>query len=325
MSFGTPLALLALALVPVALAGYVVALRRRRARHAVHFTNLAVLAPVVAARRAWRRWIPAALVLAALALTLAGTARPQMRVSVPRENATVILLVDVSGSMRARDVQPTRLEAAQAAIRRFVDTLPNKLRIALVAFSNEPALVAAPSHDREVLKLAIDQLTFGLGTAIGDGLAAAVEVGRSMLGSERPTEGGASPVSILLLSDGSQTDGALSPFDGARLAKELGIPVYTVALGTPGGVVEIDRSGPYFQTIPVPPDPETLSRVAAITGGSSYEAGTAKRLQNVYREIGSRVGRRREPREVTFAFLGMSAVLLLTGGVLGARWLPRIP
>ena len=226
MSFEAPLLLLGLVLVPLAAIGYWLLLRRST-RYAVRFTNLEVLAAVAGRRRAWLRHLPAALLLASLAVLCVAFARPTVTEKAPNERASVVLVVDVSGSMRADDVKPSRLAAAKQAMRSFLDRAPVSLRVGVIAFSDEPQVVVSPTPDREMLVRGIDLLGPGFGTAIGDALGRCVELARMATGETGQTTQtgeGSSPVlkdedgralaSILLLSDGAQTRGLLEP--GAR-------------------------------------------------------------------------------------------------------------
>ena len=181
LTFTWPLALLALLLVPALLAAYVVA-RRRPSRYALTFTNMDVLASVVDRSGAWRRWLPPALFLLALAASAVALARPKMDTQVTREQATIVLAIDQSGSMLADDIEPTRLQAAQAAVNRFLDRLPPKFRIGMVAFSGDVQVVAPVTRDRELVKSALGSLTPERGTAIGDAVARAAELGRDAVG-----------------------------------------------------------------------------------------------------------------------------------------------
>ena len=340
MSFGQPLLLLTLLALPAAVAVYVLAMRRR-ARYAVRFTNLAVL-ETIAGERQWRRYVPPAILLLALATLCVGIARPRLPTVVPQERATVILVVDASGSMQADDVKPTRLGAAQAAVRLFLRQVPNRLRVGLIVFAGEPQVAAPPTTDRSLVFSSVDALGYfpGYGgTAIGDALAAAVELGKRAVGqtgnapgqtiayrlSAPPTSAGThSLVSIVLLSDGAQTRGLLQPLDGAQRAKEAGFPVYTVALGTPHGVLKRGL-GPFERTIPVPPDPSTLAAIAESTGGRFVNAQSAQTLKEAYTQLGSELGRVPCRSEKTWAFLAGAAALLVAAGGLGALWSPRLP
>jgi len=315
MSLTSPLALLALLAVPAAVA-LALLVDRRRARYPLAFTNLELLAGLVERRRAWRRWVPLAFLALALACAATALARPKARLTVPDENGTVVLVVDVSGSMRANDVEPTRLDAAVNAMRTFLDKLPPRFKVGLVAFSSEPEVLAPPTRDRQLVREALGYLMPEAGTAIGDGLQVATRLVQSSLadaGIQR-TPGKALPAAIVLMSDGAQNRGVLQPAQAARNAKAAGIKVYTVALGTPNGVVSFGF-GLYINSIPVPPDPATMRLIASTTGGTTYTARSASRLVNIYKTLGSSIGRKTELREVTSWFAAAAAVFLL--GALG--------
>ena len=334
MSFEAPALLLGLLVVPLAALGYWL-LQRRRAKYAVRYTNLEVLAGVSSGRWAWRRHVPAALLLASLAALCVAFARPTVMSKAPNERASVVLVVDVSGSMRATDVKPSRLAAAKRAMRSFLDRAPDTLRIGVVSFSDEPAVVVSPTVDRKLLDQGIDLLGPGFGTAIGDGLARAVDLARTATGQPGEVDGatpqqpardekGRALASILLLSDGAQTRGLLSPGQGAERAHSAGIPVFTVALGTDSGTILAGPPG-QEQVIPVPPDRETLAAIAEYTGAEAFDAQSADALEKVYAGLGSRVGREDRPREVTAMFVAVGAILLAGAvgfAVLGA---PRLP
>ena len=333
MSFGHPLLLLTLLVVPATILALRLA-ERRRMRYAVKYTNVDVLA-AVAAGRPWRRYVPTGLALLALATLCVAFARPHATSLVPKERATIILVLDVSGSMQSSDVRPSRLAAAQQAVRGFLDRVPPNVRIGLVAFSGDAEVAAPPTTDRGLLRQSLDGIgtfpAFG-GTAIGDALAVAVNLARQAVsgGSASLASVTAAPsdrkglASILFLSDGHQTRGALEPLQGAERAKAAGIPVYTVSLGTPGGVVTRDFDG-VVQTIPVPPDPATLRAIAQTTGGKFYEAQNAGSLHSAYSKLGSSLGRVPGKTEVTYAFLAGAAGLLVAAGFLSALWSPRLP
>jgi Ca-activated chloride channel homolog len=347
MSFGQPLFLLTLLVIPLVVGLYLLA-QRRRARYAVRFTNLDVLADVGAGARLWRRYVAPAVFLLALAALCVGMARPNVTRLVASQQATVILVVDVSGSMHATDVKPTRLAAAQHAVRVFLDHAPKQLRVGLIAFAGEPNVVSPPTTDHDLVRVAADSLGdfvgFG-GTAIGDALQAAVQLAHQAVGTTTPSGSGTtvafhprgpqSPVSIVFLSDGHQTRGALQPLEGAALAKAAGIPVYTVALGTPNGMLDVrpdfgggfggPGQGGFGGSIPVPPDPATLRAIAATTGGKFVNAQNAKTLNDSYASLGSRLGRKPGKSEVTNEFVLLAAVLLLGAGLPAALWSPRLP
>jgi Ca-activated chloride channel family protein len=320
LSFASPLLLAGLLLLPLLVLGYRY-LQRRPNRYAVRYTNLDVLATIVDSTRSWRRHAGLALFLLALAALLVGFARPSVNRLADREEATIVLVIDVSGSMQAKDVEPTRLAAAQKVVRDFMKRLPERFQVGVVAFS-ETAEVAAPATaDRQLAIDAIDYLYPQRGTAIGDGLARGVEVARA---AEAGNAGQRRPAAILLLSDGSQTEGVLLPQEGAARAKSFKIPVYTIALGTPEGVVEFNRFGG-TRIIPVPPDKPTLRQIAATTGGRFYEAESVGDLRSAYDKMGSLVSKVKRKQEVTFAFLAGGLVLLLAAAGIAVVTFPRLP
>jgi Ca-activated chloride channel homolog len=346
VTFERPLLLLALLVVPLALALYVLA-ERRRMRYAIRYTNLDVLAGVVGDRYR-RRFLPLALFLLALTALCVGMARPQHATLVPRDRATVILVLDVSRSMQAKDVKPNRIGAAAAAVRTFLDRVPDRLQVGLIAFAGDPAVANPPTTNHDLVRKSLDTIewfpSFG-GTAIGDALAAAVKLGQQAVSGESGNLASATTaapntqtrglVSILFLSDGAQTRGDLEPLAGADLAKAAGIPVYTVALGTPGGTLDFGGGGggglgggyPPFggRRVPVPPDPDTLRAIANRTGGEFFAAQSAKSLQSAYEKLGSSLGRKPGKSEITYVFLAAAALLLVAAGLLSALWSPRLP
>jgi Ca-activated chloride channel homolog len=321
MSFGSPYLLLVLAIVPV-LALLAVWFDRRRSRYAVAFTNLELLAAVAPARRPLWRWLPLALFLLALVLASAAVARPRASISKPADQATVVLLVDVSGSMRAADVKPSRLGAAQNAMQKFVARVPKQVKVGLVSFSSGADELVIPTTDRSILGEGIDLLAPEAGTAIGDGLALAVQVAKVSVGSAPRARSGKRPAAIILLSDGAQTRGTLAPLQGADRARDAGIRVYTVALGTDHGSLGIGPFGGYGfgggRRFPVRPDPVTLAAIARETGGKTYRAESAEKVSSVYKELGSSVVSRHATREISSWFAGAAALLLL-GSLAAAR------
>jgi Ca-activated chloride channel family protein len=325
VSFQWPLFLLALLAVPLLLV-FALLVDRRRARFPVAFTNIDVLAGVAEEKRSWRRWVPLALLLLSLTFVAGALARPRTHMSVPDENATVVLVVDVSGSMRADDVEPTRLEAAVDAMRSFLDRLPKRFKVGLVAFSSDAEVLSPPTRDRQAIRDTLSFLQPDAGTAIGDGLEVGVRQVTTSLANEGVTRQGKQPLpaAIVLLSDGAQNRGQLQPLQAANHAKAAGIKVYTVSLGTADGVVSFGF-GLFVNSIPVPPDPPTMHAIARTTGGKTFEARTSSKLSNVYKALGSNIGRRSERREITSWFVAASA-LLLVGALATARfWEGRVP
>jgi Ca-activated chloride channel family protein len=349
MTFATPLALLALLLVPLVVLALVMA-KRRRIRYAIRYPALDVLTGVVERERRGR-WIPAALLILALTALLLGAARPMARVPVPRDEATVMLVIDVSGSMNADDVDPTRMEAAQRAASRFLDRLPERFQVGLVAFSSEAETLVPPTTDREAVRAALATLHANGGTAMGDGLARAldtIEQARqqaagitgpptttdpSAPGTTTPTPGTpdsttpqvpVTPAVTLLLSDGANSAGG-DPFVQAERARQLKVPVYTIALGTAGGVLRQPNAFGGTRIQPVPPDPDSLARIAETSNGRFFRAPTSENLTAVYDSLGSRIGFRMEEREVTVAFTAAGLLLLAAAGALRLRRGARLP
>lgn len=319
MTFTWPLALLALAVVPVLVALYIDRDRRRVASQA-EFGNPHLLPNVVDREPGRLRYLPPLIMLVALVFLIVGVARPHATVSVPSEEATIVLAMDVSRSMKATDVQPTRLDAARTAAKTFLDTVPEKFRVGVVSFATRAAVGVAPTQDRELVVTALDTLTPGEGTAIGDAVALSLRVGQ-------PREPGAEapPRAIVVISDGARDGGQVEPADAAQQAKRRGVPVYTVLVGTAEGTVEERLTGGYRRIIRVPPNPETLQQVAATSGGTFFEAPDADRLSEVYEELGSRLGTREQDREITDLFAAIAGALLLIAGTASAflfRWVP---
>ena len=332
MSFDRPLALLSLLALPAIVAGYA-ALRRRRARYAVRYTNLEVLGAVAPRVPAWRELVTAGLLLAALALLCVGVARPHVKRMAAVENATVVLVVDTSRSMLASDVAPTRLGAAKAAAQSFLDRVEKRIRVGLVTFSGDVTVRAFPTHDRSRLQQSVATISpwqGGRGTAIGDALARAVELARGAFAEPGRTiqstgaiPGAEGAVSILFLSDGRQNRGILLPEQGAALAAQAKVPVYTVALGTdnPDG----QGGGGFFGGFSRAPDRQTLQAIARTTGGEYFAARSARALSSAYDDLGSRLGRTERDSEVTFLFAAGAAIALAGAAGLSRLWAPGLP
>jgi len=322
MTFREPAVLLGLALIPVALLAYWTMQRRRR-REAAVFADPALMPNVVTRGPGWRRHAPALLVLLAAAALVVALARPQRTVAAPQRAATVVLVNDVSGSMRAEDVDPDRLTAAERSAKLFAEETPDNFRIGLVTFSDYAEQRVSPTTDRGAITAALESMQADGGTAMGDGLARGLAAAQTPV----PTEDGKGtrklPAVIVLLSDGANTVGVNDPLEVARQAAAAKIPVYAIALGTDSGeVVQRDPFG-FEQRIPVPPDKETLKRIAQLTGGRFFEAPSADDAEAIYERIGTRLTSKPEKREVTVAFAGGAFVLLLAGGALGIGWFSR--
>jgi Ca-activated chloride channel family protein len=329
VSFAWPQALALLAVLPIAVWAWITADRRRR-REAGAFGNPALLPGLVHAKPGRRRWVPPLILLAAFALLVFGLARPHAKLPVKREEATVVLAIDTSRSMQANDVQPTRMVAARKAATEFIERLPDKYRLAIVSFSTKAEVVLPPTIDRDAARAALAQLRLGSGTAIGDAIARAMTLvaqpvqpaqpGGPQRGGQRPD---VVPASILLLSDGAQTVGGVQPQQAAQRARRLGVPITTIALGTRDARVRVPLPRGLYQLVSVPPDPQSLRRIAQTAGGRFYQAPNAEQLDDVYRELGSRLGSERRRVEVTSYAAGAAALLLLAGAGLSSLWFRR--
>jgi Ca-activated chloride channel family protein len=356
MTFAEPLFLIALLLVPAALLVYRI-VQRRRSRYVVRFTNVDLLGNLVPRTPAWRRHVPPALYLGAIAALVFALARPSMMLAVPRDEATIILTMDVSGSMEATDVSPTRLDAAKAAASSFIDRLPAGFKVGLVAFSTSPRTVVEPTTDRARLHTALNDLQAKGGTALGDAIITSLEA--AGLDPNNPSGAAASPspsdspapdasaspapsadatpapsgsaekekpvVATVLLSDGANSTGEMEPIPAAEKAAALNVPIYAISLGTADGVVTVPDEFGQMHTVNVPPDTETLAAIAETTGGRSFTAPTASDLDAIYQSLGSKIGYTSEEREVTQWFAAAGLLLVVAGAGLAAHWFNRFP
>lgn len=318
MTFADPLALLALALVPLALALHAVS-RRRARRYAVRFPAAATLARAAGGTPAWRRHVPLALLLASIAALALALAKPQRTVAVPVERASIMLVTDHSRSMMADDVNPSRLQAAKNAAHTFLDQLPPAVRVGVTTFSDVPDATQAPTTDHALVRRMIDAQIADGGTATGDALQVALE---TLQREPRGRDGRRPPSAIVLLSDGATTIGR-DPVGVAQLAHAQRVPIYTVALGTRDATVPNPGFGPPL--LSVPPDPVTLRRIADASGGRAYSAQDDTQLSTIYKTLGSQLGTRDAKREVTAAFAIGGLVLLLGAAAASTRWAGRVP
>jgi Ca-activated chloride channel family protein len=302
-----------LLLVPALIAAYV-ALEFRRRRSAVRFTNLALLESVAPRRPAWRRHLPAAAFILMLASLVTAFARPTGLVRVPRERATVIVAIDTSISMMADDVRPSRFVAAKEAAGRFVERLPERFNVGLVSFSGSAQVLVPPTTEHANVNRALDRLTLGPRTAIGEAIFASLETVALL-----PAGPGAPPARIVLLSDGETTAGRGNA-EASEAARAAGVPVSTIAFGTDEGTVMVGG-----RTVLVPANREALSQIAEETKGSFFEAASGKELQEVYEDIGSSVGYTKERREVTSWFVGLALVLAALAAAGSMLWSSRLP
>jgi Ca-activated chloride channel family protein len=235
-----------------------------------------------------------------------------------------MMITDVSGSMNATDVDPDRLTAAQKAARKLADELPQPLRLGLVSFSDAPAVLVPPTTDRGVVRSGLEQLQAEGGTAMGLGLQRGLEIARTPVPNASGTGMQRLPAVLVLLSDGKDTVGGISPLEVAQQAKAVGVKIYTIALGTPTGEVEVRDPFGFTQRIRVPPDTATLREIARISGGRSFTAQDAGKLEAIYANLGTRLSSKPEQREVTYAFAGGALLLLLAGGGLSLAWFGRL-
>jgi Ca-activated chloride channel family protein len=323
VSFAAPVLLVFLLAVPAAVAGYLWLERRRDAR-AAGWATPALLPNLVERPPSWRRHVPTALLLAGVALLLVGFARPRTSISEKRQEATVVLVLDRSGSMAAKDAQPTRLGAARAAALRFVDTLPKGYRMSLVTFSDHAAIAVPATHDLTAMRAGIARTKSGpQGTALAEAVSRAVDVGRSVKGQTKNQQ--RPPAVVVLFSDGGQTAGRMTAAQAAAKAKKYGIPVSTVSVGTPDGLVLQPLKGGYTERIQVPVQPAALQAIARGSGGVFYAGIANVDVKTIYNELGSRVGRQNKTVEVTAAAAGGGIVLMLAGAMLSGVWFRRFP
>jgi len=305
-----------LLLLPVLALGvtYVVQ-HRRRSRYAVRFASMPMLARLAPERPGWHRHVPAGFLLLALLLLALATGRPEADVRVPRERAVVVVAIDVSLSMKATDVEPSRIRAAADAATRFVRGLPDGFDVAVVSFAGSTSVLAPPTTDRQVDVEALQNLVLATRTAIGEGVFTSLDEVKAA----RSRGAAKVPAHVVLLSDGTNTTGR-TPAQGAAAARAAGVPVSTIAYGTPNGTVETQG-----QLVPVPVDTATLASLAAASGGRSYVAQSKDELQQVYDDIQTSIGFRTEQRELTqYAAVAALLLALLAAG-LSLRWTARLP
>lgn len=315
MRFLQPVWLLAALPVLGLAVAYLLRLRRRK-DVAIRFSNLELLRRLAPNGLGWRRHLAAGVFLASLLMLVAALARPSVQIREPLERATVILAIDVSLSMQADDVTPTRIEAAQEAAKQFVAELPASYNLGLVSFAKSANVLVGPSKDRTAVADAIDGLELAEATATGEAVFTALDAIRAV-----PANGaeGPPPARIVLLSDGYRTYGR-AVNEAAAAAVEADVPVTTIAFGTDAGVVDI---GGQLQRVPV--DRLALAELAETTGGFFYEAASAAELTQVYQDMGSSIGHRLVPKEIAQWFAALSLLLALGAGALSLLWTSRLP
>ena len=339
MSFLWPEMLWSLLVLPMLVAAYVMILQRKK-KLAVRYANLAMVREAMGASQRIRRHIPPAFFLLALAAMLLALARPQTTITLPTQHETVILAMDISGSMRATDVEPNRLVAAQNAAKQFVSEQPENVRVGVVAFAGTATVAQAPTRNREDVIAAIDRFQLQRATAIGSAIIvslatifpeAGIDVGAMMYGSERKADksdkpalkpvppGSYASAVIILLTDGQRTTGPDS-IQAAKMAAERGVRIYTVGVGTPEGKI-IGFEG---WSMRVRLDEETLKAVADITRGEYFYAGNAVDLKKVYQALNAKLVMERKKTEVTALFSGLAALLAVVSAALSLAWFHRI-
>ena len=304
-----------------ALVGLYVLHERHRRASGARFATPGLLPNMLERVPGWRRHLPIAVLLVALAAMIVGVARPHATVTVSRREATILLALDVSRSMNATDVKPSRIQVAHSAASAFAAEVPKQYRLGIIAVGSNATLALPPTLDRALVTESLKTMRRSEGTALGDAIALADRVGEK----QRNSAGEPIPTAVLVISDGANQGSRTTPQAAAARARALHIPVYTVLVGTPDGIVTRTLTGGFKEQIRVPASPETLQMLAQTTGGEFFKAPSAERLRDVYKRLGTRLGHHRTSREVTDLFAGGSALLMLLGGGMSALWFRRVP
>ena len=315
MSFSSPLWLFALLLVPAALGVQRLA-RRRARRFALRFPAVPTVLAAMGTRPDWRRHVPVVAMLTAVTALAIALARPHVTTRVPVREASLMLVLDRSGSMDANDVQPSRLAAAEKAANTFVDQLPSTARVGVVTFSSAPDTIVAPTTDHLASRRAIESQTASGATATGDALSVAL----NLLQQGKSANHGRS--AIVLLSDGAANAGQ-DPISVAQRAEKANISIYTVALGTASG--SLPNPDPFGPPVAVPPDPQLMQQIARTSHGRSFTAQDAGGLLSIYKGLGTQLGSKSQQTDITVAFAAAALALLLVAGVGSLRWSGRLP
>lgn len=322
LSFLDPIRLWLFGALLVVLGGYLV-VQRKRGAYAARLASAELLDSILPRRPGWRRHVAAAVSLLALGIFTAAFARPAHPVRVPRERATVMLAIDVSLSMEAEDVAPSRLSAAQLAAKRFVEELPPTLNLGIVSFAGTASVVVPPTTDRALALRAIDNLTLDESTAIGDAILVSLDAIANM---QPDGTGELPPARVILLSDGTTTVG-VDDAVASEEAKAAGVPVSTIAFGTKEGFIVYDdptTDAIEADRIPVPVGDENLEAIADATDGSYFSAASLDELEAVYEDIGSAIGYETVDREITDWFVGAGLAALLLSACLSLWWFQRL-
>ena len=317
MTFQSPIWLVGL-LVVVALVALYVVLQLRRKAYAARFTNVALLGSLVPKRPGWKRHVAFGLLATALAVLVVSLAVPSTEVRVPRERATVMMAVDVSLSMEATDVTPSRFQAMQIAAKEFVDVLPERINLGLVSFAGTATTLVPPTTDRPQVRAAIENLDLAESTAIGEAVFTSLTAIENYQSSIDVPSEELPPARIVLLSDGFNTVGR-DETQAIDAAKAAGVPVSTIAFGTDFGTLDIDG-----ETVPVPVDRASLEELADETGGSYSEAASIEELEEVYADLGSQIGYTTEPQDISPWFVRAGVLLALVGVGLSLLWTNRL-
>lgn len=313
---------LVLLLAPVALLVAYLLVQRSRRRVAVRFSSVELLASVAPRRSGWQRHVASAALLGALILLVVGFAQPARVERTPKQRATVVLTLDISGSMISGDVVPSRLAAAQQAARAFVNALPTGVQLGLVSFASSASVLVPPTADRSAVLAAINSLQAGGGTATADAILLSLKT-ISMV--PPGADGKTAPAAIVLMSDGSPTIGhngtspSQSVDDASAMAKRAGVKIDTIAFGTQDGTVVVEG-----QTVSVPSDPAAMARIATETGGLTFTAQTANQLKSVYHQIGRVVGYDVHRHEITAWFTGIGFAVATLAGIAALLWTQRV-
>jgi Ca-activated chloride channel family protein len=318
MSFANPLVLLGLLAIPLLVRWYA-GQQRRRARAASAFVAPALSPSVAPHRPRWRRHLPMLVFLIALAVLIVAAARPQRSVAKPVTDGAIMLADDVSSSMQATDVAPSRLGAAQRAARRFLAGVPSTVQVGLLGFARTPAVLQSPTTDHSLTATALGHMehTSG-GTAVG----VAIQTALHELGTVRPVAGRRPPGAIVLISDGASNVG-IGPLSAARQAAAQHIPIFTVSIGTSRGTIAIKRGARTVST-PVPVSRAQLAQIAAASGGRTFKAADAAGVSAAYAHLAAHLGSKQVKQEITTSFAGAALVLLLLGSALSLRWFGRL-
>lgn len=313
---------LLLLVAPIALLAAYVVVQRRRHTQVLRFTSVAMLDSVAPKRSGWKRHVPAALAVLSIAVLTVAFAQPVMALRTPRDASTILLVLDTSASMTATDVAPNRLAAAEAQATSFVDGLPDGVQVGLVTFDQAARLVVAPTSDKAPVTDALTTLEVGPGTATAAGIRTALA---AIEGLPKPDSGKTPPTAIVLMSDGTPTvaDFGQDPVQAANAAaadaRAAGVPVDTIAFGTPDGIVNVQG-----QDVPVPVDVQAMQAIADTSGGQSFTAETANQLGSIYDSIGKDVAYEVKTQEVTALFAGVALLLAIAAATAGILWNQRL-